>query len=539
MRNLKCYAALPVFLSLILVLNTHHVNAQKKTLNRPFDQVTVLGVEYSGFSGVPVDEIFLFAYDSTAGVWGIIPFQIDERDTSGSLLGTDTEIGLDDDDEIVFMARDAGDRAPKSWIDNSSSQSSGRCETRISGDGEAWVYAYRIPTGAPPLNPTDYVDYTLPPNETAADTVSGQAYVIANAANGFPNSLSIQPSGGGTGVDILERQEISIDLTIPVLGDFSLNETDNFISTGVNFKDGNIRVVRELIMDIELFGLPVFTDVVLPVNYYGYSVEILADFFIPDSLDLNATITKVQQSFNLNSNAIGMSLFNVNNSNIAIDGVPDVIDSSVVLFPGGINRVLLTGPEGNCVYNFKIPELGDSQLLFYEDLADSNSYGNTGFVFSGSDIEGAAPLGLTILFPGSITPGQESDFTTTAINDLAIENSAQTFDEITSVEFQGPESNSPESFVLAQNFPNPFNPATVIQYQLPGSGLKTARAILKVYDLLGREVQTLVDKDHVPGSYEIRWDGTDKGGAKVSSGIYIYQLKFENFVSSKKMILLR
>ena len=97
MRNLKCYAALPVFLSLILVLNTC-LYAQKKTLNRPFDQVTILGVEYSGFSGVPVDEIFLFAYDSTAGSWGIIPFKIDERDTSGSLLGTDTEIGLDDDD---------------------------------------------------------------------------------------------------------------------------------------------------------------------------------------------------------------------------------------------------------------------------------------------------------------------------------------------------------------------------------------------------------------------------------------------------------
>jgi len=516
MRNIKCYAALPVFLSLLLVLNTY-LFAQKKTLNRPFDQVTILGVEYSGFSGVPVDEIFLFAYDSTAGSWGIIPFQIDERDTSGSLLGTDTEIGLDDDDEIVFMVRDAGDKSPSSWIDNSSSQSSGRYESRISGDSEAWVYAYRIPTGAPPLNPTDYVDYSLPPNDTAADTVSGQVYVIANASNGFPNLLSVQPSGGGTGVDILEKQEILIDLTIPVLGDFSVNETDNFKSTGVNFKDGNIRVVRELIMDIELFGLPVFTDLVIPVNYYGYSVEILADFVIPDSLPLNVTIVKVQQSFNLNANAIGMSLFNVNNSNISIDGVPDIVDTGVVLLPDAINRILLTGSQGSCVYNFKIPELGDSQLLFYEDSADSNSYGNTGFVVTGSDVEGAAPLGLTILFPGAITPGQESDFTTTAINDLAIENSAQTFDEI----------------------PNPFNPATVIQYQLPGSGLKTARAILKVYDLLGKEVQTLVDKDHAPGSYEIRWDGTNKRGTKVSSGIYIYQLKFENFVSSKKMILLR
>ena len=101
------------------------------------------------------------------------------------------------------------------------------------------------------------------------------------------------------------------------------------------------------------------------------------------------------------------------------------------------------------------------------------------------------------------------------------------------------ESSNPESFILVQNCPNPVNPLTIIQYQLPGSGLKTARASLNVYDSLGQEAQTVVDKEHVPGTCKIRWDGINESGTKISSGVYIYQLKFGDFTSSKKMILLR
>ncbi|MBK9097425.1 MAG: T9SS type A sorting domain-containing protein [bacterium] len=95
----------------------------------------------------------------------------------------------------------------------------------------------------------------------------------------------------------------------------------------------------------------------------------------------------------------------------------------------------------------------------------------------------------------------------------------------------------PNSFVLYQNYPNPFNPSTVIKYQLPLSGNVT----LKVYDLLGREVATLVDEFKPAGSYEVEFDASSNSGSvrNLTSGIYFYKLQSENFNETKKMMLLK
>jgi hypothetical protein len=85
-------------------------------------------------------------------------------------------------------------------------------------------------------------------------------------------------------------------------------------------------------------------------------------------------------------------------------------------------------------------------------------------------------------------------------------------------------------FSIKQNFPNPFNPNTVISYQLPVIGFVT----LKVYDILGREVATLVNEEKPAGSYELQFDGS-----RLTSGIYFYQLKSGNYSETKKMILIR
>lgn len=88
----------------------------------------------------------------------------------------------------------------------------------------------------------------------------------------------------------------------------------------------------------------------------------------------------------------------------------------------------------------------------------------------------------------------------------------------------------PKAFELSQNYPNPFNPSTVIDYGLPVD----SRVSLKVYDMLGREIVTLVDADQSAGHHEARFDGT-----KLSSGVYLYRLKANNFVSIKKMLILK
>ncbi|MFO7525079.1 MAG: T9SS type A sorting domain-containing protein, partial [Ignavibacteriaceae bacterium] len=92
-------------------------------------------------------------------------------------------------------------------------------------------------------------------------------------------------------------------------------------------------------------------------------------------------------------------------------------------------------------------------------------------------------------------------------------------------------------FSLFQNFPNPFNPTTKIKYTIPNvETLRDAslQVVLKVYDMLGREVATLVNQEMQPGVYEIEFNAP-----QLSSGIYYYQLKAGTFVETKKMIIVR
>ncbi len=105
----------------------------------------------------------------------------------------------------------------------------------------------------------------------------------------------------------------------------------------------------------------------------------------------------------------------------------------------------------------------------------------------------------------------------------------------TPVSVKEEEIKKPGSYLLYQNYPNPFNPGTVIAYELKG----TAFVNLKVYDLMGKEVITLVNEKQTGVSYQVIWNGRNKYGKEVSSGIYFCQLRAGDFYQTKKMILIR
>ena len=90
--------------------------------------------------------------------------------------------------------------------------------------------------------------------------------------------------------------------------------------------------------------------------------------------------------------------------------------------------------------------------------------------------------------------------------------------------------NTPGGYSLHQNYPNPFNPSTNISFDIP----KSSFVELKVYDITGKLISTLVNETLSPGSYNFSWDA-----ASLSSGVYFYILKSESYVSTKKMLLLK
>ena len=100
----------------------------------------------------------------------------------------------------------------------------------------------------------------------------------------------------------------------------------------------------------------------------------------------------------------------------------------------------------------------------------------------------------------------------------------------------------PNQFVLEQNYPNPFNPSTKIKFSIPKDvKRKTRNVILKVYDVLGNEVTTLVNEEKSPGTYEVEFNSVSHSGevGNLTSGIYFYQLRANGFVQTKKMLLVK
>ncbi|MDZ7262721.1 MAG: T9SS type A sorting domain-containing protein, partial [candidate division KSB1 bacterium] len=105
----------------------------------------------------------------------------------------------------------------------------------------------------------------------------------------------------------------------------------------------------------------------------------------------------------------------------------------------------------------------------------------------------------------------------------------------------------PHIFQLFPNYPNPFNSETVIQYHLPMNSIKASdipgsveqKVTLKIYNLLGQEVRTLVDEFQKPGSYTIHWDGRDNNGNPVTSGVYFYKMNAGKYQQTRKMAVVR
>jgi len=96
--------------------------------------------------------------------------------------------------------------------------------------------------------------------------------------------------------------------------------------------------------------------------------------------------------------------------------------------------------------------------------------------------------------------------------------------------FLEPEHFIPEEFVLHQNYPNPFNPVTPLRYELPENG----HVNVTIYDMLGRQVKTLINRAQDAGYKSVIWNATNDYGKPVSAGIYLYQIQAGEYISTKR-----
>jgi hypothetical protein len=169
----------------------------------------------------------------------------------------------------------------------------------------------------------------------------------------------------------------------------------------------------------------------------------------------------------------------------------------------------------------------DSSGAIFIALRGSNavsSYGGLGVFFSTDTGATWKYAGLESIFVNQLVSYGDSTYVATN-NGLYI--LTRTAVPVTSVQQVG---NVPMTFALFQNYPNPFNPTTVISFQLTTK----SRVTLKVYDILGREVQTLVDGALDIGLHQVSFDAS-----RFASGIYFYRIQAGNFTATKKLMLLK
>jgi hypothetical protein len=123
--------------------------------------------------------------------------------------------------------------------------------------------------------------------------------------------------------------------------------------------------------------------------------------------------------------------------------------------------------------------------------------------------------------------GQDTEFVLTDVRRI-------TFDGSTAVREFRPDRGSPRpTFVLRPNYPNPFNPGTRFEVDLPASGWVQAQ----VFDGLGRLIRDLDSGQRQAGTHSVEWNGKDDGGRRVSSGIYFFRVRFDGSMQSRKMLL--
>lgn len=158
----------------------------------------------------------------------------------------------------------------------------------------------------------------------------------------------------------------------------------------------------------------------------------------------------------------------------------------------------------------------------YLDLGNAGSYTEfaTDITWGTPDNPDSAQIGFIVVNDDTVHIG-----TTFYLDDLS-------FSDATDVKQN---NNSPLKFELAQNYPNPFNPSTIINFSIPEQSFVT----LKVYNLLGQEVTTLINEEKSAGNYKVEFSTSKIGVENLASGVYIYRLTAGDLVQTRKMMFLK
>jgi hypothetical protein len=436
--------------------------AQTLPQDRAYEYVEIPPFLLAEFSNdvAPVAELYLYAYRS--GEWKQIPFQLDERgfeitvdgDTSLNSYFPNAKDGkLDDSDDLLFMAHDAGERAPANdWVPDAAARSFVRYEIKVTDpltQRQGYVYLYRSNTlPRDPFLPA-YVKYAPgPATNPAADTVRGVSYVQGHASNGIPNYITVAPAFGGTGADFIDRLKLRIRAVLPApFGTQVVDEDKNLVAVagGIRTVPGRVRVIRQVRerLQIFIFGTPIPVDTLaISLFFYPYSAQLAGEINLTSTLGARL----LRASFDFDPNVSNQAWHNQNAGPRIITGTsgsltPD--EAKIVLLPQR-NWFTMGSIHGSLTGIFSMEAIPNTTQQFYfhdaqsgsgdgtPDTGDNRSYGDTGFMItSASAIVARFQLGMSAFYlKPDLTRNEAAALSANAETPVQIAANSQSFDGI-------------------------------------------------------------------------------------------------------------
>lgn len=380
---------------------------------RDMETMRVVGSQLNQFVGKSVDQLFVFCYDQNQNRWQQITHQLDEKDGGDNYFINPNRL-LDHNDELFFMARDAGDKAFNyRWIEDYDSKNYNRYEIEIidplNPDYKKFVYVYHSTTFISATDLPVYMNYIAPTNQ-ANDQIIAAGYIEEHHTKGFPQNIKIPGSAGGSNIDFLDRQKARVKGTYKVSFlsyNYKMDEDDLQLEEAISYITGPIRTVRDIKYKTSIAGL--FSTTVGTFKYQYYPYHIIS-FGTNKTLSSDYGIKLIRQSFDLNSNAIGMRFIDDERDDVIIDGVSEIVNKNVYPIPD-INWYMYSGDPGTMLIVNEFEALSGATARFYyrdvssggtsdgtDDTGDGKSYGDAGIRFDGDKIQGKFSIPYTAFF---------------------------------------------------------------------------------------------------------------------------------------------
>ncbi|HPG40444.1 MAG TPA: T9SS type A sorting domain-containing protein [bacterium] len=543
---------------LAFLLLTTGAFPQTKTLDRQYVPI-ILSNSVPPIYNININEWTAFRYDRSSKTWHGVPFQVDEVRVTGHYQRDVTQIypEIDQNDEIVFMPEDLGDRAPQSaWVDVTGSDKVDRIEVQITDPLDTgktgWLYLFKN-VNNPPIIP-GYFTYGKPATTTSADTLITNSYRLVHNGVGMPEKLSFSPAFSG---DFIDRLKFRFSGK-PALGSaYNITENGLYAQTSpLSTFPGSVRYFRDvrdrIKIPITLVGDKDFNP---NLQYFPYSVSGQVSLDITGGYISLAGVKLIRLSVDLAPDAAGMNFFSEKNSaGQPINGSPDTPDKTIT-DPNTLNWFMATGPQGTVVMNLKLPAVENATTQLY--YRDNSAGGSADGTDDTGDNQSWGDMGIYISTTGDYisTTKLEVVFTMYFINQNFTANAAEMGDKIrdwqenpctVSAVLQSYDATrinkktyKPTTFQMSQPYPNPFHHQSGSLAFSFTSAKQRDDYTLTIYNILGQEIRRYANIYALKDSKRIVfWDGRNSGGVLVMPGTYFYKLQNSRDSLTGKFIII-